>query len=49
MSSAEDNQKTVPAAAAGAEARSDVAASAEYRGAMADVYAARAVTLAVSR
>ena len=37
------------AAAAGAEPRSDVAASAEYRGAMADVYAARAVTLAVSR
>jgi carbon-monoxide dehydrogenase medium subunit len=37
------------AAAGGADVRSDVAASADYRSAMADVYAARAVTLAASR
>ena len=37
------------AAAAGADVRSDVAASAEYRTAMADVYAARAVTRAATR
>jgi carbon-monoxide dehydrogenase medium subunit len=36
-------------AAKGADVRSDTAASAEYRAAMADVYAARAVTLAASR
>lgn len=36
-------------AAADAEVRSDVAASADYRGAMAEVYAARAVKLAASR
>ena len=36
-------------AAAGAEVRSDVAASADYRGAMAEVYAARAIKLAASR
>jgi carbon-monoxide dehydrogenase medium subunit len=36
-------------AAAGAEVRSDVAASAEYRTAVADVFAARAVTRAATR
>ena len=47
--SAEDIRKAAVVVADGVDANSDLYASADYRGHMARVYAARALTMAVSR